>query len=994
MSMSRMSAEVYNTELAMVGVRNNVDLSRRLSEQASSLPVDVLVSRANGDCYVPSIDGLLLDSPNTDIEAREFAVQSSIRQVLVDKVANAKSAEEAESVISAMRTYTPASPKYTAAFFSSIYEATHTAPENVKPVLAKLFAELGSDASTDAGRHRRQELERRLRHKGQKDTVSVLAPPSGYTVEECPGIVSRVRGKAPNLRLRQTIPAVAIAATLTVNIAPNAAFAAESSPQVAAMEQSPVVLLQGSPTTETPAIVASTPPKTSVETEPQVTQEVTADAVVINADPIDYTPATSDPSSKLEPQIMTAPDPEPQKQTGKAVIALVPANVAIKPIQAREITPDSVPVAPRVEQIEGENPSTPPVATETPSAGGPTSPDTPGAQKPDTTQVSEQAGMPQPGANTDQNQGTESRSGNNNHSDNAEQDPQHSSPDREIKIQQTMTNQLVTTIQSAQESKSISVLRGGAPDPSNPADKITDMMDGYLKMFEDLMVKVQDGDETTIKDMSSAWDNMISPENIGRYDSETQLQILDIEAKAKALEAQGDLAGATQLRASSVLNLSVVDAINDPNVINQYAENTPETNPNHSSGDSEPGVINKPGKGLHFANDKYSALAPRVLDRDTLIKGITQYLKDRDPNSPMIDDIKYLVDGALKWGMNPIYLMAASHLESQACSDGGSVCVNHQTHNPINRDCPTGKPHEDYHDGYSGNLHHACQYDSFKDAFTRDDFTGMKAAGAGVDSMPQYYFRKYLSQGKTTIRGILASFTPVSEAGKENQDRLIRNYAIEMDLILDHIGPGVISFRQLNPSQNSNNDSWRRNNGGEKSTDIPERNGNSHPGLVRYFSQEDPSWNDVPFKGHTTVGVGGCGATSYAMGLVNMLDRKDQNPATIARWSKSFENEFNSNYVGLVLARHGKQRFGLNYSYLGDDIDRVVSSLRQGKTVILGGSGDSRPYTGTGHIVYAYGLTDGGNVIVSDPLPSRGSRTVYSPQEINSGMNYAVSLFK
>ena len=162
-------------------------------------------------------------------------------------------------------------------------------------------------------------------------------------------------------------------------------------------------------------------------------------------------------------------------------------------------------------------------------------------------------------------------------------------------------------------------------------------------------------------------------------------------------------------------------------------------------------------------------------------------------------------------------------------------------------------------------------------------------------------------------------------------------------------------------------------------------------GQFFYYNQNDPKWASVAFNG-STIKVSGCGATSYAMAVASLNNDSSVTPATIANWSQSFQSEFNTGYVGEVLAEHGQAKYGINYTLLGNSMSKVVAALKAGDYVILGGNGPAPYYTGAGHIVLAHGITGDGKLIIADP--ERGANDQYDPAKIAPYTNYAVELSK
>lgn len=968
MSMTSYATEFARDQLAVDRLYQDEILAAQFQDRMEGLPTDVLVRRAAGDVLVTGIDDQLLRHGHGQSDRLERVVQSAIRRTISDRIVAARSDAEALPLAAALNDYCPPMHyQQTETLLATIFDAAVQAPEPDRPRLARLFAAVGPDRSDDTSAQLAL-LKQRLRNRDeqQRVTVAQLATPLGYRIDVRPGLASRFRRAVP--QLERIVPAAALA----VAVMSGATLPAQAAENPAPTAAGASATVNSKSTTAEPRTAPTA----------MITQ-ANDEGVVIAAAPQSFTPeapSSSDALPVLQPSIVTPPPLTPPAAPGVAIVAGEAVNGTVTLAPAAAVTPNSAgntsPSASTPDMaVAGEAAAPPVIATPHPPGTPQTpaqvqTPATPGQTAP-ATQLPSVATPPVEIAP-------------------APATPNEAAPTADsLSVQKQRAEGLISLLTAAREAApkgSLSVLSGGAPAPNDPADQMKPWLISFIGFLPDQTTKIINGDHAAISDGVTAWQNVINPTVLSTYSINQQSDILTTEAAAQALDAQGQTAQAAQLRAISAYNVEIADIVNNPNVINQLTQTPPtaEAPPTITPGQNqaESGVVNAPGPGLQYGTSRYSALAPRVTDRDGLIRGLRAYLQSRDPNSPMLDSVPYLVDGSLKWGMSPLFTTAASHMESQACSDRGSVCVTHHTFNPINRECPADKPNITYTDGYSGHHHRACKYLSFKDAFTEDDYTGPEAAGKGTDSLPQYYWRHYLSKGRTTITGILFSFTPAAESNNTMHQHLIDGYKSEIDLMMPFVSK-YISFHAL-PQQSS---PQAGNNAAPHET-----SGNSHPGLVRYYSQRDPAWKNVEFN-NSTIEESGCGDTAFSMMLVNVKGRTDQNPATVADWSDSFKNEFDSSFVGETLARHGQQKFGYNYSLLHDNIDRVVTALQQGQTVIIGGRGDSRPYTSAGHIVYAYGITKGGNIIIADPYRTsyRGARNIYTPQQINNGMNYAVA---
>ncbi len=159
-------------------------------------------------------------------------------------------------------------------------------------------------------------------------------------------------------------------------------------------------------------------------------------------------------------------------------------------------------------------------------------------------------------------------------------------------------------------------------------------------------------------------------------------------------------------------------------------------------------------------------------------------------------------------------------------------------------------------------------------------------------------------------------------------------------------------------------------------------------GQFIYYNQNDPKWASDAFNG-STIKISGCGATSYAMAVANLNNTPAVTPATIAAWSQSFS----LGYVGVSLAQQGVTKYGIQQKELGTSMSAIVAALQAGHWVIISGSAGHAPYYGgTGHIVLAHGITGDGKLIIADP--ERGATDQYTTDVVQSGMKYAVEVWK
>lgn len=137
---------------------------------------------------------------------------------------------------------------------------------------------------------------------------------------------------------------------------------------------------------------------------------------------------------------------------------------------------------------------------------------------------------------------------------------------------------------------------------------------------------------------------------------------------------------------------------------------------------------------------------------------------------------------------------------------------------------------------------------------------------------------------------------------------------------------------------------------------------NTADGMPLYH-QYDPQWGSVPYGGGT-IASSGCGITSMAM-IVSYWTGDEITPdMLVEEWgNKYYVSGVGSNMYGM--AAGAKEKFGLSYQDLGNDINKVMRELEQGRTVIA--SCHKGIFTSGGHIIVLRGLDENNKILVNDP---------------------------
>lgn len=136
------------------------------------------------------------------------------------------------------------------------------------------------------------------------------------------------------------------------------------------------------------------------------------------------------------------------------------------------------------------------------------------------------------------------------------------------------------------------------------------------------------------------------------------------------------------------------------------------------------------------------------------------------------------------------------------------------------------------------------------------------------------------------------------------------------------------------------------------------------PGEIPLFFQWDERWGYDKYADEF-MAINGCAPTSLAMVIVGLTGDTSINPKVVADYS--YNNGFYEDGVGTSwnLMIEGANHFGLNSKYLYLNESSILSSLKNGNTVIA--SVKPGIFTTTGHILVVTGLDEDGKLIINDP---------------------------
>lgn len=141
-----------------------------------------------------------------------------------------------------------------------------------------------------------------------------------------------------------------------------------------------------------------------------------------------------------------------------------------------------------------------------------------------------------------------------------------------------------------------------------------------------------------------------------------------------------------------------------------------------------------------------------------------------------------------------------------------------------------------------------------------------------------------------------------------------------------------------------------------------------------------------------TISEAGCGPTSMAMVLTNLLG-KEIDPVDTAQYSMDNGYRIKNNGTSESLFPALAKEYGLNCEKSSHTAENIVSSLKAGNVIIAHmGKGH---FTKGGHYIVLRGLDEDGKVIVSDPASSKRSKQTWSASLIadeSKGAMYSFSV--
>jgi hypothetical protein len=140
---------------------------------------------------------------------------------------------------------------------------------------------------------------------------------------------------------------------------------------------------------------------------------------------------------------------------------------------------------------------------------------------------------------------------------------------------------------------------------------------------------------------------------------------------------------------------------------------------------------------------------------------------------------------------------------------------------------------------------------------------------------------------------------------------------------------------------------------------------------VQYFNQADKRWADLPYGETGTIGTSGCGPTCLTM-VITTLTGHEIDPIEMCDWSvkNGFRCEGNGSYHSLIPA--AARNFGLQVEGCKtSESQKIIEALSNNKLVIAIMS--KGHFTQGGHFIVLRGITEGGKILVADPISQKRS---------------------
>ena len=139
---------------------------------------------------------------------------------------------------------------------------------------------------------------------------------------------------------------------------------------------------------------------------------------------------------------------------------------------------------------------------------------------------------------------------------------------------------------------------------------------------------------------------------------------------------------------------------------------------------------------------------------------------------------------------------------------------------------------------------------------------------------------------------------------------------------------------------------------------------------VVYYNQTDSRWGNEMYGKSGTIGTSGCGPTALAIVVASLTDHQ-VTPLDVANWSVETGHRCEGNGSYHSLMPDGGAHYGLTVTGIGNDPEKLVEALKEGKLVIAIMS--KGHFTSSGHFIVLRGVTEDGKILVADPASVKRS---------------------
>ncbi len=354
-------------------------------------------------------------------------------------------------------------------------------------------------------------------------------------------------------------------------------------------------------------------------------------------------------------------------------------------------------------------------------------------------------------------------------------------------------------------------------------------------------------------------------------------------------------------------------------------------------------------------NQVLSKKLMKINDPEKFAQAINQWVTKVAPNSPFKNLGKYAVAGGQRAGINPILPIIIARKESNLGTVGQ---ISKEGFNAFGRTATPNQPH-------IGTSRLWYKWPSFKQSLYSDQ----------KDDIYQYIQQVY--QNEQTIEQVMLKYAPPADNNNtELYIKQIKTWAKEIyQLASDSIDVGFYgskadyNYRDCVQKSSSNN------------------------GLKYIYYQYQHQWaNHIFTPSCGNIKQCGCGPTTLAIVIANLLDDRSITPITISDQMTGMKLAAGTTFSAFSVI---PKRYDLKSTYLGTNLYHAKQALNNGGLVIMSQNSNGQ-FTNGGHIMALVGQTSDGHFLVADPNSKKFTENQqgFSEQVIAKGLvaMWAISL--